>query len=184
MIEISIDGYCISRECDGYFALSIGDKQYLTFVTDFDGYYDINLGDGGRRSGIFVYPQCGSNSIVSGDPSGILPSTVSDFTRPNLRDSLSEGEDDNFDRLTTQQNGEKFPIIFTLINNDITNTFTFRFRSPKFSGTNELSCTYNGAVDTCQDFKLYITPDGGKETLKIKDFTVRGYDLLLYSIIL
>ena len=41
-ISITMSATCLRSQCDGSFAFSIGDQQYLTFITDFDGNYNIN----------------------------------------------------------------------------------------------------------------------------------------------
>ena len=87
-----MDGSTGTAECDVYFAFSIGDQEYLTFVTDFDGMYDMNASEGDRRLGIFVYPPCGSSSIASGDASAIYPS-ASDYSIPSIRDAITGGDD-------------------------------------------------------------------------------------------
>ena len=178
-ISISMDGSCSSNECDGYFAFSIGDQQYLTFITDFDGRYDVNLNEGAAREGIFVYPACNSGSVATGDASGLIPHG---FTRRTIRDALSGGDDENFYRLTETPNDENFPVVFEFINNADSGTFTFKFSSPTF--TTSLECTYTSAVTTGEDFKLFITPDGGNERIKIDSFTVTGYLLSFYVYIL
>ena len=176
-VSITFDGQCESNECDAYFAISIGDNEYwLSFVTDLDGFYDINLGDGAQRSGIFVFPESGANSIVSGDASTLIP-TGSDFTRPKLRDALSLGNDDNFDRISANPNGHVGPITLELINNDIDNTFTFKFITPTFP--DGISSTYNSAVPTGKDLSVYLMPDGGKEKIRICDVQISSYVYVL-----
>ena len=172
-ISISIDGFCGTSQCDGYFAFSIGDSQYFTFITDFDGYFNINAGTGNpEKTGIFIYPSCGSNSIISGNPSGLIP--TSDLTQVSIRNALSGGDVTQFDQLSSTQNNENFPIKFELINNAKSNSFIFKFSSPTF--TTPLECRYNSAVNIHKDFKLYISPDGGiiNEILNIKKFNVNG----------
>ena len=173
-ISIEINGFCTTNECDAWFAFGFGGQQYFTFVTDLDGKYDINLQDGDERTGIFIYPAC-EQSIVSGDASTLISDIPeSDFTKYNFRDAFCEGDEDNAERLSTTQNGEEFPLEFTITNNANEGTFEFQFTSPTFSGNNALTCTYN-AVDTCQDFTLYISPDTGDEELKIKYITIESY---------
>ena len=174
-ITISMQATKESNECDAYFAFSVGDQQYLTFVTDFDGNYNANFGNGAARYGIFVYPSCGSNSIESGDASGLIPS-ASDFSRTTIRNAMTGGDMANFHLLSSTQNGNNFPITFEFINNAISDTFTFKFSSPTFA--TPLECTYNSAVAVGQNFKFYITPDGGNEEIHIESFTVNGYDML------
>ena len=173
-ISISIDGTRESEQCDGYFAFSIDDKKYFTFVTDFDGNYNANFGNGPERNGIFVYPSCGSNSIVSGNPSGLIPS-VSDISITTIRNAMTEGDQENFHLFSSIPNGPNFPIKFELINNKISNKFIFKFSSPTF--TTPIQCIYNSAVDIDKDFKLYISNDGGDEEMHIKSFTVNGQNV-------
>ena len=173
-ISISIELTRESVQCDGYFAFSIGDQQYFTFVTDFDENYNANFGNGEPRNGIFVYPSCGSNSIVSGNPSGLIPSE-SNINITTIRDAMTGGDQENFYLFSSIQNGENFPIKFELINNVISDTFIFKFSSPTF--TTPLQCTYNSAVDIGKDFKLYISNDGGNEEIHIKSFTVNGQNV-------
>ena len=170
-ISISIDGFCSSSQCDGYFAFSIGDSKYFTFVTDFDGYFNVNAGtSSAEKTGIFIYPACGSSSIISGNPSGLFPS--SGLNQVSIRNAMSGGDSTQFHQLSSSQNNENFPIKFELINNAKSNSFIFKFSSPTF--TTPLECRYNSNVDIHKDFKLYISPDGGSEILKIKKFIVNG----------
>ena len=172
-ISISIDGFCSSSQCDGYFAFSIGDEKYFTFVTDFDGYFSVNAGTGNTpRTGIFIYPQCGASSIKSGNPSELFPDPSSNLNQIAIRNAMSDGDHTQFYQLSSSQNNENFPIKFELINNAKSNSFIFKFSSPTF--TTPLECRYNSKVDIHKDFKLYISPDGGNEILKIKKFNVNG----------
>ena len=168
---------CSSSECDSYFAFSIGDQEYLTFVTDFDGYYELTYGSP-RPHGLFVYPACGSSSIESGDPSGIIPEEPN-FAKTNMRNAMAGGDQEQFGQLTETANGENFPITFEFINNANSGSFTFKFWSPTF--TTPLECTYGSAVAIGQDFKFYTTPDGGSEIVLVESFEVTGYDILQHK---
>ena len=124
--------------------------------------------------GIFVYPSCGSNSIESGDPSGLFPS-ASDFSQTTIRNAMTGGDMTNFHLFSSTQNGEKFPITFEFINNVISNTFIFQFSSPTFPAP--LVCTYNSSDAVGHDSRLQITPDGGNEEIYIESFTLNGVDV-------
>ena len=175
-ISISMDGFCSSRQCDGYFGFSIGDEEYFTFVTDFDGSFNVNSGSGlPVLNGIFIYPGCGSSSIESGNPSELFPSP--DLNMGLIRDAFSGGDHTQFHSLSEMGNGENFPITFELINNAQSDSFIFKFSSPTF--TTPLECRYNSSVGIHKDFKLYITPDiVGSETLLITKFDVNGEDCM------
>ena len=170
ILSISINASCAAVQCDAYFAFSIGDKQYLTFVTDLDGAFSPH--------GIQIFPQCEFKSIQSGNPSTLISSIPQDntLTKADLRRALADGERSNWYRLTSSFNGGNFPIAFEFRNNYHEGAFTFKFSSPTFSGNNALECMYNSTVDAGEDFKLYITPDGGDETIFIETITVNGYD--------
>ena len=164
-LSITIDGNS-AGECDAFFALSIGDQHYITFAVDFDGALILfsYLGNG-----IFIYPSCtASNTIAVGDASRLFP--MSEPVDGNkLRAVLFTG---NYmvQSLSLKNNGRTWPITFELTNNNISNTFIFNFTSQTFP--NGLSCEYATSVPTNKDFKLYITPDGYSETIKIKSFTI------------
>ena len=164
----------VSLQCDGYFGFSIGDQQYFTFLTDFDGGVCLAKPTSCARVGIFIYPSCNESnpiqSIIDGNPSGLI------LGSSNARDSLTGGNEENFYLLTTTPNHDNFPIRFELTNNDISNTFTFKFTSPTFDGVNALQCTYS-AVSTEKDFKLYFTLDAENEVMLIESFTVNGTNI-------
>ena len=181
-ISIEINAFDVTNECDGYFAFSIGDQQYFTFVTDFDGYFNANLGDDdgtGSNEGIFIYPNCNSDSIISGNASQLISNISQPMSSSKIRDALSGGDDANWYKLTTIQNGNNFPITFNLINNYESNTFTFEFISPTFDGTvnQSLKCQYNSSVPTDEDIKLYLSTDLGNETMAITSFSINRYDI-------
>ena len=166
-IQITVDGECDSAQCDAYFSFSNGDQEYLNFVTDFDGYYSI----GGRIANIFSYPTCGGN-VASGSPTDII-SDMNGFSQQLLRRSMAGGDKNNWNLLSADPNGDTFPITFTLVNDPINDELTFTFSSATFPSG--LTCKYN-AVATCQDIKMYFTPDGGRETIEIKTIQVTGDD--------
>ena len=161
-------------ECDAYFAFSIADQQYLTFVSDFDGIWELTIGTP-RPHGLFAYPACGSSSIADGDASTIMPEEA-DFAKTALRNAMSGGSQNQFGLLTETANGRNFPVTFELINNAISDTFIFKFSSPTF--TTPLECMYDSSVAGGQEFKFYISPDGGNEEILIESLTVDGYDIL------
>jgi len=174
-ITISIDGECETNECDVYFAFGIGsNQQYLTFTTDLDNGQAVSGANLGRRQGILIYPNCQikNSSIATGDPSTLIP--TDELKYQSIRSALSGGDVDNFQLLTTTANGENFPITFQFENNDILDTFIFRFSSPTFSDNNILECQYDSSVATGGDFNLYLSPDGDNEILRIKTIEING----------
>ena len=165
-ITVSIDAYCERpTACDFFMGFGIGQVQYLTFAGDLDG--GITVGVSGR---IFVYPSCGMN-IANGDISKLISDTVN-YTNP--RDTLAGGDRNNWYSISGQANGYNVPLTFEFINNDILDTFTFNFTSPKFP--NGKYCQFNSSVATGQDFKVFITMDPyNDETILVTSFSGRGY---------
>ena len=165
-----------TAQCDAHFAFSIGREQYLTFLVDFDGSSSNMEG----RTGIFMYPNGdGTNGIQSGNAWNIM-SNISNYGSTNAKSALCGGDVNNCYRLTTSFNGNNFPINFTFTNNDISNTFRFKFESPTFSGNNALQAEFNAAVDVNKDFILYLSPDPSwrRETIKINTFIVNSYVII------
>ena len=182
---ITIDAYCSltdnnSGECDAWFSFSIGNQQYFNFITDAD--QSLNL-----YTGIFSnYPKCKmTDSIANGDASTLLSSIPSDQLNPySLRNALSNGNQSNFDSMMEENrikaNGRRyFPLTFEFHNYPNQNKFVFGFETPAFPAYDlgpPFRCQYNSAVNVDQDFKMYISPDGGNEELRIKSIKVSRYD--------
>ena len=168
---IEMDAYRVTTELDGFFVLSFGDQQYITFAVSFDGGF-------GANNGAYIYPNCGSSYIPSGNASTLISSIPPPLDQLSLRNGLTENNWGNLNKLTSIANGNNFPITFELINDNINNTFTFIFSSPKFDGTTRepLQCMYNSTFGIGHDFKLYFTPDADQNTdieeIRIRSFTV------------
>eukprot|EP01084_Bolivina_argentea_P214289 363817_1 len=168
ILSIEIDGYPVSTESDVFFAFSIGDDQYVTFVTDLDGTYSSS-----GLVGIFIYPPCGSNNVAFGDAETLISST-GNVDQYVMRDILADGNRNNWGILTTTPNDYTGPVIFEFTNNYIDDTFTVNFRSATFP--NGLSCAYNSAVSLKKDFKVFISPDvdSAGETYNVRVFYIAG----------
>jgi len=170
-ITIEIDGYCGRQQCDLFAGFGIGDNQYVTFATDLDnGFSTIGAG-----RGIFIFPGCNSGAIQSGDVSNLIANvSPRQLTLERLRNALAGGDRTNWHQLTPSFNGGSFPLKFEFTNNDIDGTFSVKFSSPTFP--NGLQCTFNSAVQTGQDFTMYLTPDvgPGAEIFNIKSFNIIG----------
>ena len=192
-ISIEIDGYCspnvTKEQCHILFAFSIGDEEYMVFITDLDkSGYRIQGSSQNSRKGIYVYPNSNESIIASGNASTIYPSfdDVDNnywngrLSHWKLGNYLAGNDADNYQRLTNIINNENFPLKFEFINNDISDTFQFKFSSPTFSGNNALTCTYYSSVLNGKDFKMYISPDVNDETIIIKTITVNGYVFIFF----
>ena len=171
-VTVSIDGYCgTPGNCDIYFGFGIGNVQYLTFSSDLDGAFRVVTED---SIGIFIYPSCELNSIADGDVSKLLETNR---TFNVWRYSLAGGDIYNWYSISSIGNDENFPLSFQFTNNDISDTFEFKFKSPKFP--NGLNCVWNSSVSTGQDFQLFISPDGNNETIFITSFSGNGYVFII-----
>lgn len=162
-------------DCDGFFVFSIADKQYFVFVTDFDKLgARINF-----NYGTYIYPRPGSDNIASGNASTTFDNAGSWTSSDDFPETLGGGDEGNYGRLSAQTHGNNWPIIFELINDDINNTFTFRFSSPKFDGSKNqpLESTYKSSVGTSEDIKLYFSVEAWhSEMIQFESFTVVGID--------
>ena len=146
----------------------------MTFVTDLDGAFNINLGGLGSWTGdIFAYPGCGNgDALANGDAGKLYPSQNEGITNSGIRLKLSNANND-WHKLSGNGNGNNFPLIFEFINDPNAGTFTFKFSSPTF--TNPLECVYSSSVTPNQDFFAYMSADGGDETIMIADITAAMY---------
>eukprot|EP01084_Bolivina_argentea_P110836 197840_1 len=160
-VSIDLDGYATTNECDLFFAFSIGDIEYLTFMTGVDG----NLIER-NNTGTFIYPPCGSTNIANGAATTLIP--VSNLSQFSLKNALAGGNMNNWHHLSSD-NENNTQLSFTLINNVITNTFTVRFQSSYSTST---ECTYNSIVPMLQDFKMFISPGVFDEEYKIRSINV------------
>ena len=186
-VFITVDAYCTltdndSGECDAWFSFSIGNTQYFNFITDADGSLEL-------YTGIFSnYPGCRlSNPVADGDASTLLSSmSLQDFNETGIRNVLSNGNESNYDTLMEesriQPNGRRyFPLKFELHNYPLQNKFVFGFETPAFDAYNlgpTFRCQYNSAVNAEQDFKMFMSPDGGNEEIRIKSIKVSRCDYL------
>ena len=175
-IWIKIDGEIgdiESTELDPFFAFSIDDEQYISFVTDLDGLLWVYPG----FSGIGIYPGCGSNDLAFGNASMLMANiNASTLDADSQRDTMADGDQYNWYTLSTTPNNDTQPITFEFINDDIENTFTFKFISATFP--NGLNCTYNASISIQKHFTMFTSPhlsNGVSETWLISNITVTGY---------
>ena len=124
--------------------------------------------------GSFIYPECNSSSIASGDVS-VLMQQMSDL---DTRKALAGNDRNNWYTWTTTRN-DAWPLTFEFINNDISDSFEFKFTSPTFP--DGLSCSWDSAVSTCNDFVIFSTADKHDEVIRIQEFTVNQYVLSVCS---
>eukprot|EP01084_Bolivina_argentea_P071613 130141_1 len=181
MISISIDGYCPgdnNRECDAYWGFQFGDTSYIAFFNDFDGHLHVIKKDGPqgkRQNGIFVFPETNTN-LKSGDISDNISQIKKGKLKFNsLRSAVAGGDDGNWYRVSRIFNGDIWPVRFEIINNDNNNELTLKFFSSTFESG--IIMKYNYEYDeklTNKPFKLFLTPDGGNEWIKIKSFEIKG----------
>eukprot|EP01084_Bolivina_argentea_P070640 128453_1 len=157
-IQITMYGTKGSADLDMFYAFSVNDK-FFTFANDFDGGLTMN----DSSAGIFIYPACNSQ-LQTGNASLLMNNAIN--TTLN-RQSLANGDVNNWYTLTTLQNDNTWPVTFTFTNNDIDKTLTFQFES----ATVNLQCTFLSSFDTESIFNFYISPDIPQE-LSIDGFDV------------
>ena len=64
-LSISMRAMCeLTSQCDQFYTFAVGNGKYISFATDFDGYIST-----GAKSGIQMYPACGSSSLPTGNDS-------------------------------------------------------------------------------------------------------------------
>ena len=164
-IRIIMDGERLSSQSDMFYGFSVKD-QYFVFAHDFDG----SVWNGVDKYGILIYPASNA-SLATGNISTLISGFGS--SGAELRTSLANGDANNWHQLTVDSfNGNNWPVIFTVINNDIDKTVTFTFSS----ATQNLECTFNSSFGIMDDFNMYLLPDTNAdyESVRIESFIVQS----------
>ena len=176
-LTIEVDGgkdYWFGRF---YFGFSIGNSQYITFK--------ICVGCSESYQ-VYIYPSCGSSAIANGDvstlinPWGLIYGATTQFQAVDVDltgGDYGAGDNSNWQNWVTRDtSGRAEPFRFEFINDDISNTFTFKFQSKDFDSPKV--CTYNSAVTTGQDFKFFIAPDWPNSKYGYHQYRV--YNFMIY----
>ena len=190
-IWIEIYGRSISGDVDLFSLISYKDElnginKYFTLLNDINGAVGITLG--GEQGGVFIAPQCNSDSLLTFNDDSIfnilnnndLTYLGTDRTiPPMIRRDVAGGSDSNYELLTNEEVGDNIPYYIHLIIDRISDTTSVSFgRSDnfEFKYTGETRyCVFNEAIPTNTDiianfFSDHVDSRIGFEKFKVNQF--------------
>eukprot|EP01084_Bolivina_argentea_P290693 499391_1 len=176
-ISIKLNGWCNTGECDVLYGFGVENK-YIAFMHDFDGgvrpYNTAN-----PLGGVFIAPHCHS-TLHSGDIINIFPPTsVTNYLPTDIRLALSNGNNENWETLTSIPNYNVWPVQFDITNDNINDISILTFYSPTFP--NGIECIFNESFPVNKDFKFGIIPDVNDESFTIEQININNINTGQFS---
>jgi len=161
----------VTSECDMFWGFGDGQK-WLTVFHDFESDGGANAKADGVQNGFWVYPPCGG-PLADGDIESVLAGSTSsgDYPWNVVRDQLAAGDRTNWHYLSSNLNGDTWPVTVEVTNFVGEDASTFHFLSDSL---NE-ECHFTEAFLDGTDLFVAIQPDlqnGTHDDIRVHSLSV------------